>query len=252
MKAANGRRVNGAEAPEWTSPEQIDREQGRSSNGSVPPLSLERSALTRRTGLYLHPKLSLTTWQRIGRQMYLITDSSAWWWGDWLVFGEDRYPDRYRRALTETSLEYQTLRNYAWVARRFPASRRRDKLSFQHHVVVAALDDDAQEFWLSRAEEHGWSRNELRRRIREERTASAGQSGDGPDEAVVLQLNVSRDRQHRWQEAATQANEDMTDWIMLSLDRLADALLDSGRERGSVRSTEMPIITPQTGTSHES
>jgi hypothetical protein len=42
--------------------------------------------------------LHFDSWRRLGRQTDLITDSSAWWLGDWLVYGEKRYPDRYQRA----------------------------------------------------------------------------------------------------------------------------------------------------------
>ena len=75
----------------------------------------------------------------------------------WLVYGESQFKDRYEEAIRRTSLNYQTLRNYTWVARRFDLSRRRDNLSFGHHAEVAALDPPEQEFWLRKAEKYGWS-----------------------------------------------------------------------------------------------
>jgi len=63
-------------------------------------------------------------------------------------------------------LDYGTLRNYAWVARRFALSRRRDMLSFGHHAEVAAMPEAEQEYWLGKAEELSWSRNQLRREVR--------------------------------------------------------------------------------------
>ena len=50
-------------------------------------------------------------------------------------------------------LDYQTLRNYAWVARRFPAGRRRAGVSFAHHAEVARLPEPEQDYWLRRAED---------------------------------------------------------------------------------------------------
>jgi hypothetical protein len=210
--------------------DEVPDDQGRSAetfertrwvNGRRGELGLERVALTRRTGLYLPANLSMEAWQRIGRQLFVISDSSAWWWGDWLVFGEKRYADRYQRAIKETSLDYQTLRNYAWVARRFPVVRRREALSFQHHAVVAALPEAEQDELLSQAEKHGWTRNELRRRLRQQRHTTSVPS----EPEVVYHLNVDRDRRIRWQEAATYIHEDFSAWIMKSLDRAADALL---------------------------
>jgi hypothetical protein len=188
------------------------------SNGQRAEFGIDRGALTRRTGLHLPANLSLAAWQRIGRHLFVISDSSAWWWGDWLIFGEERYADRYRRAIAETSLDYQTLRNYAWVARRFPVSRRRDQLSFQHHVVVAALPDAEQDALLSQAEECGWSRNELRRRLRERKRLPAAPARD-----MTYRLNVDPDRQARWQEAATRAGAEILEWIVRALDQAADA-----------------------------
>ncbi|MEJ3746438.1 LmbU family transcriptional regulator [Actinomycetes bacterium KLBMP 9797] len=179
-------------------------------------------ALTRRTGLYLPLNLTVEAWQHIGRKIFIVSDSSAWWWGDWLIFGEEHFPDRYRRAVNETGLDYQTLRNYAWIARRFPMSRRRDKLSFQHHVVVAALPEAEQDLLLADAEKHGWSRNELRRRLRQRRS-----SPDAPSEGeLVYQLKLDPARQDRWQRAASQANTTLADWIVVALDTAADECLD--------------------------
>ena len=98
-----------------------------------------------------------------------IADSSAWCLGDWVVFGASRYSDRYLRAIEQAGLEYQTLRNYAWVARRFESSRRREALSFQHHAEVASLPEPEQDLWLQRADAAQWSKTELRRRISAER-----------------------------------------------------------------------------------
>lgn len=36
------------------------------------------------------------------------------------MYGQAAYTGRYRDAIEQASLDYQTLRNYAWVARRFP------------------------------------------------------------------------------------------------------------------------------------
>jgi len=96
--------------------------------------------------------------------------------GDWLVFGQATYGGRYREAVERTGLDYQTLRNYAWVARRFELSRRRDTLSFGHHAEVAALPGPEQDFWLRKAEEFGWSTMRLRAEVR----SSLDERGLGP------------------------------------------------------------------------
>ena len=90
-------------------------------------------------GLQLPQRLPFQRWLDIGRQLSAVCTSAAWCLGDWLVFGEKAYAGRYREAIEQTGLDYQTLRNYAWVARKFIMSRRRDTISFGHHAEVAAL-----------------------------------------------------------------------------------------------------------------
>src|SRR6266545_6028251 len=97
------------------------------------PIKDDRVLMTR-VGLCIPADLSYEDWERAGSQLAGIVDSSSWWLGDWLVYGKKQYSDRYRRAIHAAGLQYQTLRNYAWVARRFELNRRRPKLSFQHHA----------------------------------------------------------------------------------------------------------------------
>ncbi|MEV0533665.1 LmbU family transcriptional regulator [Kitasatospora sp. NPDC050463] len=119
-----------------------------------------------RSGLLFTAKQSLSAWEKVGANLFSVADSSTWWIADWLVYGESTFQDRYEEAVKRTSLSYQTLRNYTWVARRFPLSRRRQSLSFSHHLEVVALDPPEQDYWLRKAEELGWSRNKLRAEVR--------------------------------------------------------------------------------------
>src|SRR5581483_2680626 len=112
---------------------------------SVNGISFGRMAAATRTELRLPEHLPSAEWCRVGQHIALIENASSWWLGDWLVYGQHKFPDRYRKIMAETSLDYQTLRNYAWVARRFHPSRRRDRLSFQHHVTVAPLPESEQD-----------------------------------------------------------------------------------------------------------
>ena len=196
------------------------------------PVSMDSSILTRRVGLGIQAGLPFEEWRRVGQNLFLIADSSAWWLGDWLVYGEKSYPQRYRRAIDESRLDYQTLRNYAWVARNVALSRRRDKLSFQHHAEVASLPEPEQEIWLNRAEKGTWSRNELRRRIKAER------NGGIADEVTHIQMNVIAEQKKRWQEAAESTEQDLLVWMVSNLDRAALAALEA-RETAA-RSDALP------------
>ncbi|MEG8280636.1 LmbU family transcriptional regulator [Streptomyces sp. AHA2] len=173
---------------------------------------------TRPTALLLPDGLSFSAWSQLGRRLHRLADSAAWWAGDWLVYGSAAFPDRYRQAAEATALDYQTLRNYAWVARKVDVGRRRAELSFQHHQEVAALAPEDQDHWLGQATEHGWSKAELRNRLR---AVNAG----GPARArssTRLLLDVDGERWGKWQRAAAAEDGDVAAWLHRLADRAAD------------------------------
>ena len=178
-------------------------------------------------GLRLRSGLPFDDWQRAGAEISRISSASAWWLGDWVIYGEQAYGTRYRAALEITALDYKTLRNYAWVARRFEVSRRRDTLSFQHHSEVAGLAAAEQDLWLARADRQRWSRNELRRRIAADRARRCQASLRHP---LVLRMEVAEAREQRWRDAANCAEQEFADWIARAADEAADAALTTVAE----------------------
>jgi hypothetical protein len=200
-------------------------------------------------GLRLPDQVPFSRWVQVGKQLADICSSSAWCLGDWLIYGEAAYRGRYREAIERTSLDYQTLRNYAWVAKRFSLSRRRDALSFGHHAEVAALQEAEQDFWLRKAEELGWSVKQLRRQVRasiSERSADDQQLGidssegheERPDRAQRsrgrLTIPVTLELLDNCHAAASKANLPVGEWAILVLDQGAR------RELGSQLAIEVP------------
>jgi hypothetical protein len=185
-------------------------------------------------GLRFSSQLSFERWLSVGRQLSDIYSSSAWCLGDWLAYGQAAYDGRYRDAIEQTSLDYQTLRNYAWVVRQFSLSRRRDSLSFGHHAEVAALPEVEQDFWLRKAEELGWPvkrlRHEVRRSLSERsvsddssrRGASHGEL-PGRDESsnVMLQIHLTSEQMQACQAAADRAHLTMQEWAVVVLGEAA-------------------------------
>jgi len=106
------------------------------------------------TSWALPAKLSYDDWIKCGQALMRAESGVQWWLGDWWAFGEHAYGER-TKALDEggplEGLEFKTIANYAWVARAIETSRRREVLSFKHHVCVAALPPRQQEKWLARA-----------------------------------------------------------------------------------------------------
>jgi hypothetical protein len=178
--------------------------------------------LVTRVGLRIPSELTYDGWEQAGRRIAEVMDSSAWCLGDWLLFGLARYKDRYRRACETVGLDYQTIRNYVWVARRFEIQRRRPRLSFQHHAEVAALPDSEQDHWLDQAQQGEWSKNELRRRIR---NTACGKSGS-PSVAVMRRFSIQAEQIERWRTAAELSASSLESWIVSCLDAQAAAILE--------------------------
>ncbi len=207
------------------------------------PLLADKSVILRRSGLAFSCAPSLRSWEQIGQQLLTFAESSTWWIADWLAYGEAAFQDRYREAIKRTSLSYQTLRNYAWVARQFELSRRRDTLSFCHHAEVAALERPEQDFWLRKADEFGWSRSQLRSEVRaslRERKTGLALTPDSVRDAPatsparaevvngsttpsseILCLRLAADQVTLWTAAADAEHAQLGDWAIAVLDAAA-------------------------------
>ncbi|MFC9056828.1 LmbU family transcriptional regulator [Streptomyces sp. NPDC057074] len=157
----------------------------------------------RKSGMVFPENLPERSWERIGSNLRELVNSSAWWLADWLIYGESTYGwRRYKEAIERTGLDYQTLRNYAWVARRFEHHRRRDALSFAHHAEVTRLSPPEQDYWLRKAEQQKWSRNELRRAVRaslavQSGTAEAPAGGEEQQEVTRLAESAADKRRQK-------------------------------------------------------
>lgn len=114
-----------------------------------------------------HPENMLQEhWELVGEQLQGITRNVQWWFGDWLNFGEAKYGEKYAAAVTKFGLNLKTAQQYAWMARTFPATRRRE-LSWSHHPEVAGIADlEERNELLDRAVENKWTKARLRQEIK--------------------------------------------------------------------------------------
>ncbi|MFD1925740.1 LmbU family transcriptional regulator [Streptomyces beijiangensis] len=198
-------------------------------------------ATVRKSGMVFPQNLSERSWEEIGTSLRELVNSSAWWLADWLIFGETTYGwRRYKEAIERTGLDYQTLRNYAWVARRFEHHRRHDTLSFAHHAEVTRLAPPEQDYWLRKAEQQKWSRNELRRALRAAlavqseqdgapadsggaaretpRPAGTAAVGEGPRKVTTLTIELSAGRLESYAETAAAHGLSLDQWVAQALE----------------------------------
>jgi hypothetical protein len=117
----------------------------------------------------------------VGRRFGEIGRCSQWWLGDWILYGNQRFGERYTRAVKLTGYDVQSLMNMVYVASRFAISRRREDLSWSHHAALAALNIAEQEHWLGRAGAERLSVADLRVELRSRRHALKAAEGDDKD-----------------------------------------------------------------------
>ena len=89
--------------------------------------------------------------QELGRVLRAFEGSLQWLIGDWVVCAEQIAWGKLEDFANEIGFDYQTIRDYAYVARNVDLSVRTDKLSFGHHKVVASMTPEQQRVWLNQA-----------------------------------------------------------------------------------------------------
>lgn len=112
-------------------------------------------------------------WISLGRALCQREDCIRWLLGHWWCCIEHRYGERKAIAMTNVlGREYGTLANYGSVFRKVETSRRRELLSFTHHVLVAPLEPDEQTYFLNIAEKDKLKTRELKDKIAEAKSTA--------------------------------------------------------------------------------
>jgi hypothetical protein len=118
-------------------------------------------------GLIATGKPTYDEWYQVGEHLRYLEGSLMWAIGDWLNYGEQKYGEMYAQALDETEYSRQTLRNAKWVAGQLSISNRQFNVSWQFYQMVASQPDNIRNELLSQAELEGWTQDELRKAIKQ-------------------------------------------------------------------------------------
>ena len=127
-------------------------------------------------GMQISSELSFEEWSELATSIGQAARSIGFIIGDWLVYGQslfgtEGFADRrvdsasYQVAINATGLDLSTLQNYAYVSRNMPFSLRSERLSWEHHRLVAKLPETEQQEWIEAclAEEDAGRRMSTRR-----------------------------------------------------------------------------------------
>ena len=103
------------------------------------------------TGLAIEGTPTFEEFDQLGQYLRRVHTGYQWWWGDWLLYGEGAYGERFSQALEATDWEETTLRQYAWVAKNVEKANRLDGVPFGHYVNgLASLEPADQKVWAER------------------------------------------------------------------------------------------------------
>ncbi len=75
----------------------------------------------------------------------------AWAAGDWLLYGEQAFPDRYEQGMNATGLSLGYLRNLVSLCSRVKRHVRNPNLSIRHHQAITSFDEEWQTKLLNTA-----------------------------------------------------------------------------------------------------
>lgn len=142
-----------------------------------PPIPLPNSKVSiSPVGMQVTHELSFHEWCELAPSIGQTARSIGFIIGDWLVYGQslfgtEGFPEKrvdsstYQLAIDATGLDVSTLQNYAYVSRSIPYSLRTERLSWEHHRIVAKLPEAEQQQWIDTclAEENAGRRMSTRR-----------------------------------------------------------------------------------------
>ena len=147
-------------------------------------------------GLQLDDDLTVDRARTIAAQIASIGRLVPWVWGDLLVLAHVKWGDQLPEWSKESDLSPKTLLNYRTLAKAFPFSRRREKLSIGHHAAVAGLPVADADRLLMEAEASGMRLTKLRANVAslrkpdddiadDERKDDDKSSDDEPDDEIT-------------------------------------------------------------------
>lgn len=107
------------------------------------------------TGLTVMGRVTQDEWWAFFDGVQKIESAIQFIIGDLACYGEDEFRISYEEIAQRTGYKSETVENYAYVSRNVHQSLRNDSLSFNHHYLVASLNnDETKQQWLLTAQEH--------------------------------------------------------------------------------------------------
>lgn len=143
-------------------------------------------------GLSLPATRTFDDWRDLGRRLCMGARAVNWLIGDWMIEGAERFGEKAREeAQSIFRSDVPRFDPIVRTCRRFPREKRREHLSFGHHLAVSDVDDDAEaEKLLEQAEQTGATVAMLRATVRVSSTTNylPGMDDDDPVDTAMRRI----------------------------------------------------------------
>jgi hypothetical protein len=161
----------------------MERDKKMTDNNKLTEVSTQ-TFHAREMGLVIEGTPTIDEWIEYGRKLRRVETSMNWIIGDYLVYGEFKYGEKYAQALDESMAN--SWKVYHWVSKHVPPKRRRADLSWSHHRLIANLPAEYQTKVLEKAANEHLAIREVGRMLR--------RVSDGVFDAVIRTDDDSQDR----------------------------------------------------------
>ena len=120
-------------------------------------------------GIEVRQAPTFEEWEMLGAGLFAMDHGRRWWWGDWILLGEQKWGETYAQALEESGYQYVTLANSVSVCGAIPFEIRDPAVSFSTHAILVPLtraDRDIKP-WLEYIKENHLAGSDLRKLLKQ-------------------------------------------------------------------------------------
>lgn len=189
-------------------------------DGTIPAGSFSITRL----GLVMRSGATEGDWRAAGAAIALVGEAYQWLVGDWLTIGEHRWGRSYQEAAAALGLEYNTVKDWAWVAANVDLSIRTDKLPWSAHRLIASIEsDDDKRAWLAAAADNGWSVARLRAELQMATTGELPARPSATERYAMLAIRLQDGLQKFVQQASADERGQLAAYLRVLADQIDGA-----------------------------
>jgi len=165
--------------------------------------------IARNTIIKFNDEVSFEEWQEFGLKAIYAEKYIQWYLGAWWNYGHKKWSREAEEFIEKIGYKKHSLKVYGWIYNAVKSSIRMDDLSFNHHQIVAPLEESEQIKWLCQAKDNNWTVAEFRKQIK------------------LPQLEEERNKRLKNLEESTNIILKYGDALELSEDQIPDNTIDA-------------------------